>query len=101
MGVGWRGEGYVFCWQTGEPLWPQKVTAWFRQHCHDLDLAPIGVHGLRHTAATWMIAHGENPKLVQQRMGHSHVSVTLALYSHVQPGHDQAAADTLGAALDG
>ncbi len=48
-----------------------------------------------------MIASGKNPKLVQQRLGHSHVSVTLSLYSHVQPGHDQAAADELGAALDG
>ena len=31
----------------------------------------------------------------------THVSVTLGLYSHVQPGHDQAVADAFGAALDG
>jgi integrase len=48
-----------------------------------------------------MVARGESPKLVQQRLGHAHVSITLGLYSHVQPGHDQAAADALGAALDG
>lgn len=101
MGAGWQGSGLVFCWPDGTAPWPQRVTEWFRDHCDELDLPRIGVHGLRHTAATWMIARGDSPKLVQQRLGHSHVSTTLALYSHVQPGHDQAVADALGAALDG
>jgi integrase len=52
MGAGWHGDGWVFCWPTGEPLWPQTVTAWFRQHCRALGLPEIGVHGLRHTTAT-------------------------------------------------
>ena len=93
--------GTIIRWPDGSPIWPQKPTAWFRQHCRTLGLPEIGIHGLRHTAATWMIARGESPKLVQQRLGHSHVSVTLGLYSHVQPGHDQAVADAFGAALDG
>ena len=32
-----------------------------------------------------MIAAGISPKLVAQRHGHSNVSITLGLYSHVQP----------------
>jgi integrase len=101
IGEGWQGDDWVFCWPDGSPLWPQTVTSWFRRYCDELGLPPIGVHGLRHTAATWMVARGESPKLVQQRLGHSHVSTTLALYAHVQPGHDRAAADALGAAIDG
>jgi integrase len=59
----------------------------------------IGVHGLRHSAATFMIASGVNPKVVQQRLGHANVSVTLGLYTHVLPAHDREAAALLGKAL--
>jgi hypothetical protein len=53
----------VFCGQTGEPIWPQEPTAWFRQHCPALGLSEIGVHGLPQTAATWVVARGESPVL--------------------------------------
>lgn len=85
MGAGWATGDYVFTWPTGEPIWPQKVTAWFRQHAETLGLPQIGVHGLRHSAATWMIAAGESPKVVTHRLGHAHVAITLQLYAHVLP----------------
>jgi integrase len=77
------------------------VTARFKAIATSLELPLIGVHGLRHSAATWMIGAGVSPKLVQQRLGHADVSVTLNLYSHVMPGHDAEAAAALAAALDG
>ena len=46
-----------------------------------------------------MVGAGVSPRLVQERLGHANVSVTLGLYSHVMPGHDQAAVDAFGAAL--
>lgn len=100
MGAGWHPGDYVFTWPTGEPVWPQSVTSWFREHAAELGLPSIGVHGLRHSAATWMIASGVSPKVVTQRLGHAHVSITLQLYAHVLPAHDQAAADAFAAALD-
>lgn len=48
-----------------------------------------------------MIASGTSPKVVTQRLGHAHVSITLQLYARVLPAHDQAAADAVGAAIDG
>jgi integrase len=101
MGVGWPAANVVFTHPDGTGLWPQMVTARFRRLAGDLGLPAIGVHGLRHSAATWMIAAGVNPRVVQQRLGHAHVAVTLALYTHVLPGHDREAADALGRALDG
>jgi integrase len=38
---------------------------------------------LRHSAATILLAMGVNMKLIQQRMGHSDIAITLGLYSHV------------------
>jgi integrase len=100
MGAGWPDNGLVFTHADGGGLWPQMVTARFKSIAIELDLPLIGVHGLRHSAATWMIGAGVSPKLVQQRLGHADVSVTLGLYSHVMPGHDADAAAALAAALD-
>jgi integrase len=89
----------VFTGPTGAGVWPQRVTARFRELCDELGLPRIGVHGLRHTVATWMISHGMDAKLVAQHLGHAHVSVTLGLYTHVAPSHDRAAVEAFVSAL--
>jgi integrase len=92
---------YVFTGIDSRPLWPQHITAKFRDICDELGLPRIGVHGLRHSAATWLMSEGQNPKVVAQRLGHANSSITIGLYSHVLPAHDRAAAEALAAALDG
>ena len=42
--------------------------------------------------AMLMLRQGIHPKIVQERLGHSRVGVTLSIYSHVTPGLQQAAA---------
>jgi integrase len=101
MGAGWPETDHVFVWPDGSPLWPKTVTMWFRGHAEALGLANIGVHGLRHSAATWMIASGVSPKVVTQRLGHAHVSITLQLYAQVLPAHDREAATAFATAVDG
>ena len=99
MGAGWPDTGLVFTNADGSGLWPQRVTAEFRQTAERLELPLIGVHGLRHTAATWLIASGVNPPGGAAAARHADVSVTLGLYTHVLPGHDVAAAEALGKAV--
>jgi integrase len=45
-------------------------------------LPNVSFHALRHTAATLQLAAGVNPKVVQERLGHSTVQLTLDTYSH-------------------
>ncbi len=45
----------------------------------------IRFHDLRHTHATLLLQQGVNPKLVQERLGHSSIGLTLDTYSHVLP----------------
>jgi integrase len=42
-------------------------------------------HDLRHTRATLLLANGTHPKVVQEMLGHSTISITLDTYSHVLP----------------
>ena len=48
-------------------------------------LPNICFHDLRHTAATLMLQQGIHPKIVQEPLGHSDISLTLNTYSHVLP----------------
>lgn len=53
------------------------------------------VHDLRHTHASWLIAKGASPKVVQARMGHEDVRTTFNVYGHLMNTEDAAAADLL------
>jgi integrase len=61
----------------------------------------IRFHDLRHTSATLMLANGEHPKIVQERLGHANISMTLDRYSHVTENMQRQAADRLDALLEG
>ena len=64
-------------------------------------LPDIRFHDLRHTAATLMLSGGEHPKVVQEMLGHSNISMTMDTYSHVLPTMQRAAVDRLGKLLTG
>jgi integrase len=54
-------------------------------------------HDLRHSHAALLIAQGEHPKVVQERLGHASIETTLDTYGHLFEGLDEAAADRLEA----
>jgi len=45
------------------------------------------------------LADGVHPKIAQERLGHSSVSVTIDLYSHVLPGMQAEAVSRVDATL--
>lgn len=52
----------------------------------------LTLKGLRHTWATLALEKGIHPRVVQERLGHSTIAITLGIYSHVSPTlHDEAA----------
>lgn len=48
-------------------------------------LSDLTIKGLRHTHATLMLESGVHAKVVQERLGHSNISTTMNIYSHVTP----------------
>ncbi|MGP6189283.1 MAG: tyrosine-type recombinase/integrase [Vulcanimicrobiaceae bacterium] len=123
------GSSYVFPGEEGGPWRPHMVTDGFRDLARRCGIVPlparkrattragrrpiadapkepkarrpaeITFHSLRHTCASMMLAQGVHPKIVQEVLGHSSVSVTMDLYSHVTPTLQSEAAQRLDAVL--
>lgn len=49
----------------------------------NLNIAPITVHGLRHTHASTLVYKGLSIQYISQRLGHSDIETTLKKYTHV------------------
>ena len=55
-------------------------------------IEPVRLHDARHSHASIMLKQGTHPKIVQERLGHSSIAITLDTYSHVAPSLQEAAA---------
>ena len=64
-------------------------------------LPDMRIYDLRHSAATILLSLGENPKVIQERLGHSDIAITLNVYSHVLEGMQQQATARYAEALGG
>jgi integrase len=56
---------------------------------------------MRHTAASFMLAAGEAPKVVAELLGHSSPTITMNVYQHLMPGMSEAAGERLTGLLGG
>jgi len=68
----------------------------FRRLLAEAGLPKMRFHDLRHSMATILLAVGVHPKVVQERLGHSSIAITLDTYSHVLPSMQQDVARKLG-----
>jgi integrase len=97
----YKDEDLVFADSIGEPLHPNSVAYRFNRLIAKARLPRIRFHDLRHTAATLMLANNIHPKIVQERLGHADVSMTLNRYSHVTMDMQREAADRLDNLIGG
>ena len=91
----WPDHDLVFTDPLGRPLTAMRLRWALWRLLRTAGLPKIRLHDLRHTMATLMLAAGEHPKVVSERLGHSTVALTLDVYSHVVPGLQEAAAERL------
>ncbi|MDQ3784417.1 MAG: site-specific integrase [Actinomycetota bacterium] len=101
IGAGWQDLGLAFSKVTGEPLHPDRFSREFDRRVKRSGLPRIRLHDLRHTWATLALQAGVHPKVVQERLGHSAVGITLDVYSHAIPAMQADAAEKVaGLVLD-
>lgn len=99
LGEIWEDHGFVFTNRTGGPLHVNSLEHQFKKLIRETGLPKIRLHDLRHTSATLLLGQGVHPKIVQERLGHADISMTLNRYSHVTPDMQRLAADTLDEAF--
>ncbi len=99
MGQPLTPETLVFSNPDGTPFLPDSVSQAFRIIAHRLGQDGVNFHSLRHSHASLMLKQGVHPKIVQERLGHSSIAITLDTYSHVAPGLQAAAAQRFDEAL--
>ncbi|WP_167352907.1 site-specific integrase [Streptomyces rubellomurinus] len=95
-----RLEGLVFARPGGTPLRPQWVLDQLRKRTDELGLTRIGLHDLRHTAASIMIAENIPIAVVSKTLRHSTIAVTINLYGHLLKDSADEAVLALAKALD-
>lgn len=85
-------EDLVFPNPDGAPMRPRSLTQHFKRLSKRAGLpSTVRLHDLRHTAATLLLSKGIHPKIVQEILGHSTISITLDTYSHVLPNMQKGA----------
>jgi len=98
-GAYWQEHDYVFCTLHGTHLGPNHVVEEFKKVLKQAGLPDIRFHDLRHSAATLLLSLGVHPKVVQELLGHTQISMTMDVYSHVLPSMQQDAMSKLNAVL--
>jgi len=91
----WEEHDYVFCKTQGQHLNPGGVLVLLKHLLEKAGLPDSRFHDLRHSAATLLLSMGVHPKVVQEILGHSEISMTMDIYSHVLPTMQRDAMDRL------
>ncbi len=99
-GYRWHQTGFVFVTEFGEPCEPRNALRAFKAAAKRAGLpSSVGLHTLRHSAASVMMASGVPLKIVSDILGHASVAITGDIYGHVSPDVSREAAAKLAAAL--
>jgi integrase len=101
-----RADAYVFGNNAGAIRSPNEVgRRWTyrvaRAQSRLAELPRITLKGLRHTHATVLLELGEHPKVVQERLGHSTITTTMNIYSHVTPTMQKSAITRFATHVEG
>jgi integrase len=96
LGIRADDGGHVVTRADGQPVQRRSLT-----HVMSAFLKEWGVtlHKLRHSHASHMLAARVHPKVVQERLGHSSIAITMDIYSHLMPNMQSEAALAIDGAL--
>ena len=91
----WKENGLVFTTNIGTPISPRNLVRHFKTKTQEAGLPEIRFHDLRHSFASLLLEKNVNPKVVQEILGHSNITLTLNTYSHIIPTMQKDAMNTI------
>jgi len=89
-------KGFVFATETGEPVDPRNLFRALITAARKAGISDIGLHTLRHSAATTMLEAGIPIHVVSRIIGHSGINITVDVYGHVSDEASRSAIEALG-----
>ena len=90
-------DGLVFTNKDRERIGRSPFERLFQRACQRAGIKNVTPHDLRHTAVSLAIRARAHPKTIQERAGHSSITMTMDTYGHLFPGQDEALAESLDA----
>jgi integrase len=100
-GRDWPHDDFVFTTSVGTPLDLMKATRLITALAADAGLGRWTPHGLRHSAASILLAEGVQLKEISETLGHSSILVTADIYTHLMEPARRSVADAMQAAIFG
>jgi integrase len=83
----------------GKFVTPSALNHAWRRQTREIGMPNVGLHSLRHTHASMLIAAGVDVLTISRRLGHSSPTITLNVYGHLVHGTDDRAAQVMDAAF--
>jgi site-specific recombinase XerD len=99
IGQAYDDHDLIFCNPDGTPANPRRLLRQFQRRLQHAGLPQVRLHDLRYSFATMLLELGKSPKTVQTLLGHSRISITLDIYSHVSLETETKAVTMLSTAL--
>jgi integrase len=100
LGQAYNNNDLICCWEDGRPIDPDYFTKRFIKFAQNFILG-VRLHDLRHSFATMLLEKNVNIKKVSAVLGHSSISITGDIYSHLTMAMEDEVADVVGNAFSG
>jgi Site-specific recombinase XerD len=91
----WHALDFLFTQDDGKPMHPDSVTDWLNKFSNKYELPHINPHAFRHSMASLLYFNGVDSVSISKRLGHSKVSTTTDIYSHIIREADEQNAEKL------
>ncbi len=91
----YKGKKYnlLFVKENGYPALPNSIGQSWRELIKKYNLRSITFHELRHSSASFLVKRNAHPKMIQERLGHSDVRITMQTYSHIEDEEEKEVAN--------
>ncbi len=99
LGDKWIDSDRLFVKWDGSPMNPDSPYSWLRRFCKKHDFPCYGLHSFRHLYTSLLVGSGVDPTTVSGVLGHSQVSTTLNIYSHMFKENQMKAFDAVADTL--
>lgn len=93
----WHSTNFLFFQEKtgniGKPISPDSVNQWLNRFSTRYNLPHINPHAFRHTMASALYFNNVDSISISKRLGHSKVSTTTDIYSHIMKEADKQSAE--------